>query len=47
MELERAQRTVLIGLDMPTYELPYLGDGADIAGLYRLAKELRKQGVGA
>ncbi|MFG2641285.1 ArsA family ATPase [Streptomyces sp. NPDC048370] len=47
VELEREQRAVLMGLDVPTSELPFLGDGADIAGLYRLAKELRKQGVGA
>ena len=45
--LEREQRAVLAGLDVPTYELPFLGEGADIAGLYRLAKELRKLGVGA
>ncbi|MDX2292612.1 MULTISPECIES: ArsA family ATPase [Streptomyces] len=47
VELERAQRAVLDGVGVPAYELPYLGDGADIAGLYRLAKELRRQGVGA
>lgn len=47
VELEREQRAVLTGLGVPTYELPFLGDGADIAGLYRLAKDLRKQGVGA
>ncbi|MFE5942207.1 ArsA family ATPase [Streptomyces sp. NPDC056480] len=47
VELERAQRAVLDGIGVPSYELPFLGDGADIAGLYRLAKELRKQGVGA
>ncbi|MEU6880194.1 ArsA-related P-loop ATPase [Streptomyces sp. NPDC046712] len=47
VELEREQRAVLAGLGVPTYELPFLGDGADIAGLYRLAKDLRKQGVGA
>ncbi|MGW0465375.1 ArsA family ATPase [Streptomyces sp. NPDC003027] len=47
VELEREQRAVLAGLGVPSYELPFLGDGADIAGLYRLAKELRKQGVGA
>ncbi|MFG2330128.1 ArsA family ATPase [Streptomyces sp. NPDC048604] len=45
--LEREQRAVLGGLDVPTHELPFLGEGADIAGLYRLAKELRKLGVGA
>ncbi|WP_026058362.1 ArsA family ATPase [Streptomyces sp. SS] len=47
VELEREQRAVLDGIGVPAYELPFLGDGADIAGLYRLAKELRKQGVGA
>lgn len=47
VELERAQRGVLDGIGLPTYELPFLGDGADIASLYRLAKELRRQGVGA
>ncbi|MFI8517740.1 ArsA family ATPase [Streptomyces sp. NPDC085481] len=47
VELERAQREALDGIGVPTYELPFLGDGADIAGLYRLAKELRRQGVGA
>ncbi|MFI6419623.1 ArsA family ATPase [Streptomyces sp. NPDC050842] len=47
VELEREQRAVLDGIDVPSYELPFLGDGGDIAGLYRLAKELRKQGVGA
>lgn len=45
VELERAQRTVLAGLDLPTYELPLLGAGMDLAGLYELAKELRKQSV--
>ncbi len=44
-ELERAQRAVLAGLDLPTYELPLLGAGMDLAGLYELAKELRKQSV--
>ncbi|MFE0641235.1 ArsA family ATPase [Streptomyces sp. NPDC058877] len=47
VELERTQRAALEGIGVPSYELPFLGDGADIAGLYRLAKELRKQGVGA
>ncbi len=43
VELERAQRTVLGQLDVPTYELPLLGAGMDLAGLYELASELRKQ----
>ncbi|MFJ3922738.1 ArsA family ATPase [Streptomyces sp. NPDC090022] len=43
VQLEREQRTVLEGLDVPTYELPLLGTGMDLAGLYELAVELRKQ----
>ncbi|MEU7551035.1 ArsA-related P-loop ATPase [Streptomyces sp. NPDC044571] len=43
VELERAQRTVLREMDVPTYELPLLGAGMDLAGLYELAAELRKQ----
>lgn len=41
VELERDQRAVLARLDLATYELPLLGEGVDLAGLYRLAKELR------
>ncbi|MGW7050572.1 ArsA family ATPase [Streptomyces sp. NPDC054887] len=41
VELEREQRAVLARLDVPAYELPLLGEGMDLAGLYRLAKELR------
>lgn len=45
VELERTQRAVLNGLDVPAYELPLLGTGMDLAGLYALAKDLRKQTV--
>ncbi|MEU6484493.1 ArsA-related P-loop ATPase [Streptomyces sp. NPDC046887] len=45
--LEREQRETLAKLRVPTCELPFLGEGADIAGVYRLARELRKLGVGA
>ncbi|MFD7442029.1 ArsA family ATPase [Streptomyces sp. NPDC059909] len=45
VELEREQRAVLAGLDLPTYELPLLSEGIDLAGLYQLATELRKLGV--
>ena len=31
-------------LDLPTYELGLLPEGVDLAGLYGLARELRKQG---
>ncbi|MER7724652.1 ArsA-related P-loop ATPase [Streptomyces sp. NPDC096323] len=46
VELEREQRAVLAGLGLPGYELPLIGEGVDPAGLYELAVELRKQGVG-
>ncbi|MET9799531.1 ArsA-related P-loop ATPase [Streptomyces sp. NPDC006368] len=46
VELEREQREALAKLQVPTYELPFLGEGADLAGLYRLARELRQLGVG-
>ncbi|MFF4182026.1 ArsA family ATPase [Streptomyces sp. NPDC001691] len=46
VELEREQRSVLAELGLPTYELPLVGEGMDLAGLYRLASELRKLGVG-
>ncbi|MFE3328036.1 ArsA family ATPase [Streptomyces sp. NPDC059176] len=45
VELEREQRAVLDGLGLPTYELPLLSEGIDLAGLYQLATELRKLGV--
>jgi hypothetical protein len=41
--LESAQRTELAGLGLPTHELQLLTDGVDLAGLYRLAGDLRKQ----
>ncbi|MFE3827673.1 ArsA family ATPase [Streptomyces sp. NPDC059092] len=44
VELEREQRAVLAKLGLPAYELPLIGEGMDLAGLYRLAGELRKLG---
>ncbi|MEU3819670.1 ArsA-related P-loop ATPase [Streptomyces sp. NPDC030392] len=41
VQLEREQREALAKLQVPTYELPLLGGGVDLAGLYRLARELR------
>ncbi|MET7764241.1 ArsA-related P-loop ATPase [Streptomyces sp. NPDC005393] len=41
--LERAQRAELDGLGLPLHELELLTDGIDLAGLYRLAADLRKQ----
>ncbi|MDX3387323.1 ArsA-related P-loop ATPase [Streptomyces niveiscabiei] len=43
--LEQDQRTVLADLGLPAHELPLLSEGMDLAGLYELATELRKQGI--
>ncbi|MER7778205.1 ArsA-related P-loop ATPase [Streptomyces sp. NPDC096191] len=43
--LEQEQRSVLADLDLPLHELPLLAEGMDLAGLYELATELRKQGI--
>ncbi|AXI78802.1 ArsA-related P-loop ATPase [Peterkaempfera bronchialis] len=43
--LERDQRADLAQLDLPSYELPLLGGGVDLGGLYRLAAELKKRGA--
>ncbi|MFD8704379.1 ArsA-related P-loop ATPase [Kitasatospora sp. NPDC059648] len=45
VELEREQRADLQQLRIPTYELPLLGEGVDLGGLYRLAGELKRQGA--
>jgi anion-transporting ArsA/GET3 family ATPase len=43
--LEQEQRAVLGELDLPLHELPLLTEGMELAGLYELATELRKQGI--
>jgi anion-transporting ArsA/GET3 family ATPase len=43
--LEDAQRKRINELDVLTYELPRLADGADLGGLYELAAELCEQGM--
>ena len=43
--LEDAQREVVAGLGVPTYELPRIASGVDLTGLYELAAELRRQGL--
>jgi anion-transporting ArsA/GET3 family ATPase len=43
--LERDQRAVLAELGLPLHGLPLLTEGMDLAGLYRLSTELRKQGI--
>ncbi|MZE78262.1 ArsA family ATPase [Streptomyces xinghaiensis] len=45
VRLEQEQRKEIAGLGLPAPELEFLDEGADIAGLYRLAKDIRKQGV--
>jgi anion-transporting ArsA/GET3 family ATPase len=43
--LEREQRAALQELGLPLHELPLLAEGLDLAGLYELATELRRQGI--
>ncbi|UQA94060.1 ArsA-related P-loop ATPase [Streptomyces halobius] len=44
VELERVEHAELTAIGLPTYELELLPEGVDLAGLYRLARDLRKQG---
>ncbi|UZJ30273.1 ArsA family ATPase [Streptomyces endophytica] len=44
VELERAEYAELTAIGLPTYELELLPEGVDLAGLYQLARDLRKQG---
>ncbi|MFE2156678.1 ArsA-related P-loop ATPase [Streptomyces lydicus] len=44
VELERAEHAELTSIGLPTYELELLPEGVDLAGLYQLARDLRKQG---
>jgi anion-transporting ArsA/GET3 family ATPase len=43
--IEDGERKRLAGLDLPSYDLPFIADGMDLAGLYRLAGVLRDQGA--
>jgi hypothetical protein len=43
--LEDAQRKLVKGLGVPTYELSRLAQGVDLGGLYELAACLREQGL--
>ena len=43
--LEDAERVDLAGTGRPVYELPALAEGVDLGALYRLADELREQGI--
>ena len=43
--LECDQRAVLDGIGQPVHELPWLAEGIDLPGLFRLAELLREQGA--
>ncbi len=43
--LEDAQRKLVKGMGVPSYELPRLAAGIDLGGLYELAGDLRDQGM--
>jgi anion-transporting ArsA/GET3 family ATPase len=43
--LEDAQRTLVKGMGVPSYELPRLSAGIDLGSLYELAAALRDQGM--
>jgi anion-transporting ArsA/GET3 family ATPase len=45
VELQDSERAELEAAGQPTYELPLIVEGIDIAALYRLARELRQQGA--
>jgi anion-transporting ArsA/GET3 family ATPase len=45
VSLEKAQREVIAALDRPTYELPFVPDGIDLAALYEFADALTDQGA--
>jgi anion-transporting ArsA/GET3 family ATPase len=45
VELQNRERGELESVGQPCYELPMITDGIDLAGLYRLATELRNQGA--
>ncbi len=47
INLERAEHERLRMLNRPTYELPLLPGGIDLAGLYAFAIAMRRQGVGS
>lgn len=43
--LEREQRAAIAALDRPTYELPHVTEGIDLAALYEMAEALTSQGA--
>jgi anion-transporting ArsA/GET3 family ATPase len=45
VKLEKAQREVIAALDRPTYELPFVPNGIDLAALYEFADALTDQGA--
>ena len=45
VQREKEQRAVIDALDRPTYELPFVAEGIDMAALYELAGMLNEQGA--
>jgi anion-transporting ArsA/GET3 family ATPase len=45
-QLEDSQRALVEQLGVPTYELPLMPGGVDLAGLYELAEQLCEEGLG-
>jgi hypothetical protein len=43
--LQNREREELLTAGLPSYELPMIPDGIDLAGLYQLAAKLREQGA--
>jgi anion-transporting ArsA/GET3 family ATPase len=43
--LQNREREELVTAGLPSYELPMIPDGIDLAGLYQLAAKLREQGA--
>jgi hypothetical protein len=45
IDLESRERDDIEALERPTYELPFLAEGVDVAAVYELADLLRSQGM--
>ncbi len=45
VQFEKEQRQIIAALDRPTYELPFVADGIDMAALYEFADVLSEQGA--
>ena len=45
VKLEKRERKTIRGLELPTYDLPYVPQGVDLGALYALAQGLSDQGM--